>query len=87
MTVKLNQAQWARLIEQRMKRYELEQHLERKNQWKKIRKYLSVPILIGIGAIWLYIVLFGWEWMMKGILNGIISATLIATILAFINAR
>ena len=87
MTVRLTQKEWARLIEQRMKKYELEQKTSKKNRWHTLKKYISIQIIIGLSCIAIYLALFGWEWMMKGILNGLMSATLIATVLTYINAR
>ena len=87
MTVKLNQAEWARLIEQRLKKYELQQAIQRKHKWQHLKKYVSIPIIIGVSCIWIYLALFDWEWMVKGVLNAVISATLVAAFLTIVNTR
>ena len=78
----LSKKEWAKLIEKGLRKQELERQKARN---KSFRIRISIPIIIGIATILVYLLLFHWTWMVKGILNAIIAATLIAAMMTYIN--
>lgn len=78
----VSKKEWAKMIEKGIRKHELQKRTERQ---KSFRVQLSIPIIIGIIAIIVYLSLFHWTWMVKGMLNAIIATTLIATFMTYFN--
>lgn len=88
MTItKINKSEWARQIEQGIRKYELERTLNQRKKWRALKKFVSVPIILGCVCIAIYLYLFDWEWMVKGMLNAMIAATLVSVFLTVMNAK
>ncbi|MBW3020939.1 2TM domain-containing protein [Candidatus Woesearchaeota archaeon] len=75
--VKYALAHQKEIEEKRLKR-------EKKEFYKKLRKYVSVPILIGIFAAYFLWHQYGKDELIKVMLGWIIGLTLVATIMAYL---
>ena len=60
---------------------------DRKDLFKNIRNYVSIPVIVGIAAAWIYYLEFGWVDLRKVILSWLIGMTLIATLIGSIVAK
>jgi pheromone shutdown protein TraB len=68
-------------------KHEIERKKEvakKKAFYKKLRRNVSIPIIIGIFAAALLVHNFGWDALYQNLLNWIIGLTLVATIIAYL---
>lgn len=68
-------------------KHEIEKRKEtakKKEFYKKLRRYVSIPIMIGIFAAALLVHHFGWKALFQNLLNWIIGLTIVATIIAYL---
>jgi hypothetical protein len=80
---KLNQKQWAKLIEKGLKKHEYRATLSPTEKiFRKINKHKIVPIMVGVSAMMIYINIWGFKEFSKAVLTYLIILTVIATIVA-----
>ncbi len=82
-TRKLNQQQWEFEIKRAMRVKDAQQRRMRKAKFAYFERYLSkfmpLPIILGLLALFLLIHLYGWREFFKFFLSWIVSLTLVAT--------
>jgi len=79
---KVSQDEWAQLIAKGVNRHELEQSLGLEYRLRYLRKHVTVPIVIGLAAILVYVLFYGFAALIKDFLSWTIGITVVTTALA-----
>jgi len=79
---KVSQEEWAKIVAQGKWRRALERELGWESRFGYLRRHVTVPIVIGVAAILLYLVLYGASSFLKDFLSWVIGITVVTTLLA-----
>lgn len=83
----MKRKEWAEMIERGMRRHEQQQAVEQNRRMRDLRKYIPIPIVLGLLASILYVLLWGWETFLQDFLSWVIGITIVTTVLALFPRR